>query len=201
MSAEQTPDIEAVLADLDSAAWEAWHIFLSLPVTPSPLGDRMQRHRQELKRIRAALAPVLAAAVCEAGGAHECKTTPLCHSWPFGVDDAYRTIAAVAWPAEREENRDGWAVTMRNRPDLFEQEATRARERLEAAIAHGRAAIVRADRVAEPQHEAGPERLDHAIRMAEFYASQAAGIRASLDAAEPQHETAPSGNESEASDE
>lgn len=72
---------------------------------------------------------------------HECMTKPLCDGWPYGVDDAYRTIAAVANPGERKENRDGWAVTMRHRPELFEQEAARARERLEAAIAHGRAAV------------------------------------------------------------
>jgi hypothetical protein len=73
---------------------------------------------------------------------HECLTAPLCSGWPYSADDAYRTIAAVSNPGEREENRDGWAVTMRHRPDLFEKEAMRARERLNAAIAHGRAALV-----------------------------------------------------------
>lgn len=50
-------------------------------------------------------------------------------------DDCYRFIAAVAWPLEREENRDAWAVTMRDRPELLALEVERARARLEACIA------------------------------------------------------------------
>lgn len=47
-------------------------------------------------------------------------------------DDAYRFIAAVSWPFEREENRDRWAVTMRDRPDLLATEIKRARAMLDA---------------------------------------------------------------------
>lgn len=94
---------------------------------------------------------LLSAAVVEA---HGCVTAPLCDGWPFGLDDAYRTIAAVAWPAERVENRDGWAVTMRGRPDLFERTATRACDRLNAAIAHGRAALTAALDAPAPPDEA-----------------------------------------------
>lgn len=72
---------------------------------------------------------------------HVCATKPLCDGWPYGPDDAFRTIAAVSNPGERKENRDGWAVTMRHRPALFEREAKRATERLHAAIAHARAVI------------------------------------------------------------
>lgn len=72
---------------------------------------------------------------------HECVIGPLCDGWPFAIDDAYRTIASVSWPGERKENRDAWAVTMRHRPKLFEREASSARRRLDAAIAHGRTAL------------------------------------------------------------
>lgn len=56
--------------------------------------------------------------------------------WPYGTDAACRLIAAAGNPNEREENRDSWAVTMPNRPDVFAIESERARDRLSQAIAH-----------------------------------------------------------------
>lgn len=52
----------------------------------------------------------------------------------FGDDAAYRLIARTSWPFEREETRDAWAVTMRDRPDLLATEVAAARARLEAAV-------------------------------------------------------------------
>lgn len=77
-----------------------------------------------------ALERLTAPAVTEAVGT---ETAAL---WPYGTDAACRLIAAAGNPNERVENRDGWAVTMPGRPDVFAIEVARARERLEQAITH-----------------------------------------------------------------
>ena len=56
--------------------------------------------------------------------------------WPFGIEGACRLIAATGNPNERKENRDAWAVTMPDRPDVLAIEIDRARTRLEQAIAY-----------------------------------------------------------------
>jgi hypothetical protein len=55
--------------------------------------------------------------------------------WPFGVDEACFLIAAAAWPFERVENREEWAVRISHDAYLWEVTSRRARQRLESAIA------------------------------------------------------------------
>lgn len=56
-------------------------------------------------------------------------------SWITGPEQAAQFVAAVAWPWEREQNRDGWALKMLTDKDLFALECARSHGRLNAAIA------------------------------------------------------------------
>lgn len=62
-----------------------------------------------------------------------------------GPEQAARFVASVAWPLERQENRDSWAPRLLAEPDMLNQEGWRARARLQAAIDVCRAAHSPAD--------------------------------------------------------
>lgn len=56
--------------------------------------------------------------------------------WIFGDESACFLIAAAAWPFERVENRESWAVRMVADAELRELTIALAHERLDRAAAH-----------------------------------------------------------------